>query len=73
MGIVAAGDGVGDEPHAKPVLGALSSILLVSASLALLDDNEGVNVKSSFDGIRLIAKNEWARVDAFAVKPTAAG
>jgi hypothetical protein len=43
---------------------------LVYGAGRLLDDNEGVNVKSSFDGIRLIAKNEWARVDAFAVKPT---
>ena len=36
----------------------------------LVDNNEGVNVKSSFYGARVIAKTETLRLDVFCVKPT---
>jgi hypothetical protein len=35
----------------------------------LFDNNEGPNVKLSFDGFRLIAENARVRVDLFALKP----
>jgi hypothetical protein len=35
----------------------------------LFDNNEGPNVKLSFDGFRLIAQGSRARLDLFAVKP----
>ena len=35
----------------------------------LLDNNEGPNVKLSFDGFRVIAENAHVRLDLFAVKP----
>ena len=36
----------------------------------LVDNNEGVNVKSSFYGARIIAKTETLRLEVFGVKPT---
>jgi len=36
----------------------------------LVDNNEGVNVKSSFYGARVIAKTETLRLEVFGVKPT---
>ena len=36
----------------------------------LVDNNEGVNVKSSFYGARIIAKTETLRLELFGVKPT---
>jgi hypothetical protein len=41
----------------------------VLGSGRLLDNNEGPNVKLSFDGFRLIARGADARLDLFAVKP----
>jgi hypothetical protein len=35
----------------------------------LFDDNEGLNVKLSFDGVRLIAQSRSVRWDVFAAKP----
>jgi hypothetical protein len=35
----------------------------------LFDNNEGPNVKLSFDGFRAIAEDAQARFDLFAVKP----
>ena len=42
---------------------------VVLGSGRLFDNNEGPNVKLSFDGFRLIAENAHARFDLFAVKP----
>ena len=42
---------------------------LVLGSGRLFDNNEGPNVKLSFDGIRVIAESAHARLDLFAVKP----
>ena len=42
---------------------------IVLGSGRLLDNNEGPNVKLSFDGFRIIAENAHARLDLFAVKP----
>jgi Alginate export len=42
---------------------------LVLGSGRLFDNNEGPNVKLSFDGARLIAEGARARLDFFAVKP----
>jgi hypothetical protein len=35
----------------------------------LFDDNEGVNVRNSFDGVRIGDDRPWGRVDVFALKP----
>jgi hypothetical protein len=43
---------------------------LVYGTGRLVDNNEGVNVKSSFYGARLIAKTETLRLEVFGVKPT---
>jgi hypothetical protein len=43
---------------------------LVYGAGRLVDNNEGVNVKSSFYGARLIAQTETFRLDVFGVKPT---
>jgi Alginate export len=43
---------------------------LVYGTGRLIDNNEGVNVKSSFYGGRVIAKTAELRLDVFAVKPT---
>jgi Alginate export len=42
---------------------------IVLGSGRLFDNNEGPNVKLSFDGFRLIAESTHARLDVFAVKP----
>ena len=42
---------------------------LVYGAGRLVDNNEGVNVKSSFYGARLIAQTETFRLDVFGVKP----
>jgi Alginate export len=42
---------------------------IVFGSGRLLDNNEGPNVKLSFDGFRVIAENAHVRLDLFAVKP----
>jgi len=42
---------------------------VVLGSGRLFDNNEGPNVKLSFDGLRLIAESAHARLDLFAVKP----
>jgi hypothetical protein len=43
---------------------------LVYGTGRLVDNNEGVNVKSSFYGGRIIAKTETLRLELFCVKPT---
>jgi hypothetical protein len=43
---------------------------LVYGTGRLVDNNEGVNVKSSFYGARIIAKTETLRLELFGVKPT---
>jgi hypothetical protein len=43
---------------------------LVYGAGRLVDNNEGVNVKSSFYGARVIAKTEKLRLEIFGVKPT---
>ena len=43
---------------------------LVYGTGRLVDDNEGINVKSSFYGARLIARTETLRLELFGVKPT---
>ena len=43
---------------------------LVYGAGRLVDNNEGVNVKSSFYGARIIAKTGTLRLDVFGVKPT---
>ncbi len=43
---------------------------LVYGTGRLVDNNEGVNVKSSFYGARVIARTEWLRLEVFGVKPT---
>ena len=43
---------------------------LVYGTGRLVDNDEGVNVKSSFYGARIIAKTETLRLDVFGVKPT---
>ena len=42
---------------------------VVLGSGRLLDNNEGPNVKLSFDGVRVIAATESARLDVFVLKP----
>jgi hypothetical protein len=42
---------------------------MVFGSGRLFDNNEGPNVKLSFDGFRMIAENTNVRLDIFAVKP----
>jgi hypothetical protein len=42
---------------------------VVLGSGRLFDNNEGPNVKLSFDGLRLIAEGAHSRLDLFAVKP----
>jgi len=42
---------------------------IVLGSGRLFDNNEGPNVKLSFDGFRFIAEGAHARLDVFAVKP----
>jgi alginate export protein len=42
---------------------------VVLGSGRLLDNNEGPNVKLSFDGFRLIAESAHTRLDLFALKP----
>jgi hypothetical protein len=41
----------------------------VFGSGRLFDNNEGPNVKLSFDGFRAIAEGAHARLDLFALKP----
>jgi hypothetical protein len=43
---------------------------LVYGTGRLVDNNEGVNVKSSFYGARIIAHTETLRLEVFGVKPT---
>jgi hypothetical protein len=43
---------------------------LVYGTGRLVDNNEGVNVKSSFYGARIIARTELFRLEVFGVKPT---
>ncbi len=43
---------------------------LVYGTGRLVDNNEGVNVKSSFNGARIIARTETLRLEVFGVKPT---
>jgi len=43
---------------------------LVYGTGRLVDNNEGVNVKSSFYGARIIAHSETLRLEVFGVKPT---
>jgi hypothetical protein len=43
---------------------------LVYGTGRLVDDNEGVNVKSSYYGARIIAHTETLRLEVFGVKPT---
>jgi hypothetical protein len=54
-------------PHGVSVRAGRQEIVLGSGRL--LDNNEGPNVKLSFDGFRLIAESERVRLDLFAVKP----
>ena len=42
---------------------------MVFGSGRLFDNNEGPNVKLSFDGFRAIAEGAHARLDLFALKP----
>lgn len=46
-----------------------SEVLPEHGRLRLFDDNEGSNVKLSFDGLRLIAETSYVRMDLFALKP----
>src|SRR5262249_2036385 len=55
---------------ARSVTVRLGQQELVYGTGRLVDNNEGVNVKSSFYGARVIARTETMRVDVFGVKPT---
>lgn len=59
--------GLDDE---RSVTARLGEQELVFGTGRLVDNNEGVNVKSSFYGARLIAKTETLRLEVFGVKPT---
>jgi hypothetical protein len=59
--------GLDDE---RSITARLGEQELVYGSGRLVDNNEGVNVKSSFYGARIIAKTEALRLDVFGVKPT---
>jgi hypothetical protein len=54
-------------PHGMSLRAGRQEIVLGSGSL--FDNNEGPNVKLSFDGFRAIAEGAHARLDLFAVKP----
>ncbi len=54
-------------PHGISLRAGRQEVVLGSGRL--LDNNEGPNVKLSFDGFRLIAEGAHARLDLFAVKP----
>src|SRR5262249_17330775 len=55
---------------ARSVTVRLGQQELVYGTGRLVDNNEGVNVKSSFYGARVIARTETMRLDVFGVKPT---
>jgi len=55
---------------ARSITARLGEQELVYGTGRLIDNNEGVNVKSSFYGGRIIAKTEALRLDVFAVKPS---
>jgi hypothetical protein len=57
-----------DDPRSVTV--RLGQQELVYGTGRLVDNNEGVNVKSSFYGARLIAHTETLRLEVFGVKPT---
>jgi hypothetical protein len=54
-------------PHGISLRAGRQEVVLGSGRL--FDNNEGPNVKLSFDGFRLIAEGAHARLDLFAVKP----
>jgi hypothetical protein len=54
-------------PHGISLRAGRQEIVLGSGRL--LDNNEGPNVKLSFDGFRFIAESAHVRLDLFAVKP----
>jgi len=54
-------------PHGISLRAGRQEIVLGTGRL--FDNNEGPNVKLSFDGFRLIAEGAHARLDLFAVKP----
>jgi len=56
-----------DEPRSVTL--RLGEQEIVYGTGRLVDNNEGVNVKSSFYGARLIAQTEKLRLEVFAVKP----
>jgi hypothetical protein len=53
-------------PGADVILGRQEVVL---GAGRLFDDNEGVNVRNSFDGIRIGYDRLWGRIDLIAVKP----
>ena len=53
-------------PGADVVIGRQE---LVLGKGRLLDDNEGINVRNSYDGVRLGYENATGRIDVFALKP----
>jgi len=57
-----------DDPRSITV--RLGEQEMVYGTGRLVDNNEGVNVKSSFYGARVIAKTETLRLEVFGVKPT---
>jgi hypothetical protein len=57
-----------DDP--RSITARLGQQEIVYGTGRLVDNNEGVNVKSSFYGARIIAKTETLRLDVFCVKPT---
>jgi hypothetical protein len=54
-------------PHGMSLRVGRQEVVLGSGRL--FDNNEGPNVKLSFDGIRMISESAHARLDLFAVKP----
>jgi hypothetical protein len=53
-------------PGADVILGRQEVVL---GAGRLFDDNEGVNVRNSFDGVRIGYDRAWGRIDLFGVKP----
>ena len=56
--------------HQRSITVRLGQQELVYGTGRLVDNNEGVNVKSSFYGARIIAQTQALRLEAFGVKPT---
>lgn len=54
----------------RSVTARLGQQELVYGTGRLVDNNEGVNVKSSYYGARIIARTETLRLEVFGVKPT---